>query len=486
MKGLLFSDTLFSKSLRGGGILASASGIENILRFVRNIILARILAPEAFGLMATVIAAVAMLEAFSEVGLRQSIIQNRKGSEKEFLNIIWWLSVIRGSFIYCIAYFAAPFIAEFFSRPETTTILRTAFVVIPLNALMSPRVTVLEKKMQFLKWIVLIQGSAVAGVIIAIGSAFYFQNVWALIYGYVSEAIFKCLLSYMFCPFQPMLELKSDHLKEILSFSRGMYGLPIMMLLFVQMDVIIIGRVLSMEMLGLYALARGLSEMPVNFFSKIAHPILLPSFSILQDNRDKLTKALLDITNMMTTLVMPLFAFFMVFSDLLLSMFYGKIYAVAAVPFSILCLYSFVYLCTTIIMNAFISVGKPNLQRAAAIARTAFFLIIIYPATKIFGLPGAATSLLAAAIVSLVIQQHYLKKIMAIGLHDYCGTWMLGARISLIVIIPGILLRMALDGYDVVAVAGGAILCILSWGVGFTKIPLVREKLLAANSQVSR
>ena len=256
------------------------------------------------------------------------------------------------------------------------------------------------------------------------------------------------------------------------------------MLLFAQMDVIVIGRVSSMELLGVYALARGLAEMPANFFSKIAHPVLLPSFSILQDSRDKLNKAILDTTNMMTTLVLPLFAFFMVFSDLLLSLLYGNIYATAAVPFSILCIYSFVYLCTTIIMSAFISVGKPNLQRMAAVARTALFLVIIYPATKYFGLPGAAASLLVATIVSLVIQQHYLKKVMNIGLHEYFGTWMLGTKISLIVIIPGILLRLVLDGYSVVAVASGSLLCVLSWGIGITQMPLIREKLLTANTQM--
>ena len=451
MKGLLFSDTLFSKSIRSGGILASASVVENILRFIRNIILARLLAPDAFGLMATVMAGVAMLEAFSEVGLRQSIIQNKRGSEKEYLNIIWWLSTIRGLTIYCLAWLAAPLIGEFFNRPDSIMMLRVGFLVIPFNALVSPRITVLEKKMQFLKWVVLIQGSAVAGIIIAIGSALYFQNVWALIVGYVSESVFKCLLSYIYYPIIPALKCNTSCLKDILSFSRGMYGLPIMMLLFVQADIIVIGRVLSLELLGLYVLARSISDMPVNFFSKIAQPVLLPSYSKLQESRDKLRKALLDTTNMMATLAIPLFAFFILFSDIILSLLYGTIYATAAIPFSILCIYSFVYICTAIIMSAFISIGRPNLQRSAAIARTFLFLIIIYPATKICGLSGAASSLLVATCMSLAIQQYYLTKMMDIGITEYCGTWALGAMLSLIVIIPGILLRLVLDGNNLIS-----------------------------------
>jgi lipopolysaccharide exporter len=480
IKSLMLSDSLLSRSLRSGGILASASVVENLLRFVRNVVLARLLAPDAFGLMATVMAAVAMLEAFSEVGLRQSIIQNNRGSEDDFLNIIWWLSVIRGMIIYCIAYMAAPFIGEFFNRPDSTMILRTGFLAIPFNALVSPRITVLEKKLQFMRWVVLMQGSAVAGIAIAIGSAVYFQNVWALILGYISESVFKCLLSYIYCPIFPVLKFNTVCLKDILSFSRGMYGLPIMMLLFVQTDVIIIGRVLSMELLGLYAIARGLSEIPANFFSKIAHPILLPSFSMLQDNHSKLNNAILDTTNMMATMAIPLFVFFILFSDLLLSLLYGAIYGSMAVTFSILCIYSFVYLCSSIAMSAFISIGMPSLQRTASATRTVLFLVIIYPAVLTLGPSGAAASLLITTIVSLAIQQYYLKNVMMIRVAEYFKTWMLGIKISIIVLIPGITLRIVIKQHDEFVFGSGMILCLIAWIIGIIKMVMLREKLRAA------
>ena len=422
-----------------------------------------------------------MVEAFSEVGLRQSIIQNKRGTEREFLNVIWWLSAIRGSVIYGLAYIAAPLIGEFFNSPDSILMLRVGFLVIPFNALVSPRITVLEKKMQFMRWAVLIQGSAVAGIIIAIGSAFYFQNVWALILGYVSESVFKCLLSYIYYPIIPVLKVNATCLKDILSFSRGMYGLPIMALLFVQTDIIVIGRVLSLELLGLYVLARSLSDMPINFFSKIAQPVLLPSYSMLQESSVKLNKAFLDTTNIMATLAIPMFAFFVLFSDILLSLLYGTIYGSMAIPFSILCIYSFMYICSTIIMSAFIAVGKPAIQRAAAASRTVVFLLIIYPATKMYGLPGAAASLLVAVIVSLVVQQYYLRKIMTISLAEYSRTWALGAKISLIVIIPGILFRLMITDQDAVVVASGLFLCMLAWIVGFINMPLVREILLTDN-----
>ena len=79
---LVNSQNLLSRGIRAGSILTLGSLAENILRFIRNIILTRLLAPDAFGLMATVMASVVVVEVFSEVGLKQSVIQNKRGAEE--------------------------------------------------------------------------------------------------------------------------------------------------------------------------------------------------------------------------------------------------------------------------------------------------------------------------------------------------------------------------------------------------------------------
>ena len=90
------SESLIGRCLRGGGVLTIGNFAENLARFIRNIVLARLLAPEAFSLMATVISSVAALEAFVEVGLGQSLTQKKKGAEEGFLNLTWWFSAVSG------------------------------------------------------------------------------------------------------------------------------------------------------------------------------------------------------------------------------------------------------------------------------------------------------------------------------------------------------------------------------------------------------
>ena len=103
MKNLFASNTLKGKFAKGGLVLTGSSFIENSIRLLRNVILTRLLAPESFGLMATIIALVNLFTAITEVGIRQAVIQNREGESNNFLNIAWWLSVLRGGLLFLFA-----------------------------------------------------------------------------------------------------------------------------------------------------------------------------------------------------------------------------------------------------------------------------------------------------------------------------------------------------------------------------------------------
>jgi O-antigen/teichoic acid export membrane protein len=250
-------------------------------------ILARLLAPDAFGLMATIMATAATAEAFAEVGLTQSIIQNKRGADKEFLNIIWWLASLRAIALYMVAYFATPFISNFLNIHESTTIMRTAFTVILFRGFTSPNIYLLQKELRFTKWVLLTQGASCLGVLVAIVSAFYLRNVWALVLGYISEAFLTFAFSYIFYPLIPRFKFNSSHASEIIGFSKKVFGLPILMVIYYQADNFVIGKVLSIGTLGLYFLARNLAELPNTIFSKIS-PVLLPAFSLMQDDKVKL------------------------------------------------------------------------------------------------------------------------------------------------------------------------------------------------------
>ena len=105
---------LKERAVRGGAWLGAGTGIEQGLRFLRNIILTRLLAPEAFGLMAIVLALNTAFESFTDVGIKQAIVQNPRGQTREYLNGAWWFSCIRAVVLYGLAFWSAPFLERFY------------------------------------------------------------------------------------------------------------------------------------------------------------------------------------------------------------------------------------------------------------------------------------------------------------------------------------------------------------------------------------
>ena len=103
----------------GVGVLAGRGS-----RLIRNMVLARLLVPEAFGTMAIIMMAAMALEAVTEVGVKQSVIQNKCGADPDYLNVAWWFQAIRGALLFALAFLAAPWVSAFYDRPELLRLLQ--------------------------------------------------------------------------------------------------------------------------------------------------------------------------------------------------------------------------------------------------------------------------------------------------------------------------------------------------------------------------
>ena len=133
------------------------------------------------------------------------------------------------------------------------------------------------------------------------------KNVWALLLVYLTEAALRTILSFIFA--QTKFKLDRSYTKEVLNFSRRMFGLPIIMMIYTQIDIFVIGKILSLKILGTYVLVKHLAEMPMEFFSKIVHPVTLPVFSSMQEEKTKLVNTLISVTRITGLLAFRLWLF---------------------------------------------------------------------------------------------------------------------------------------------------------------------------------
>ena len=181
------ADGLKSTVFRGGAWLGAGSFIEQVMRFGRNMLLTRLLAPEAFGTMAIVLSATTLIQVLAEVGAREALIQSPRGTEEGHIGAAWWMSVGRSLSIYSVIYVMAPFISRFYANGELAALARIATLSIVFDGLLSPRAIVAQKQMKFSKWATINNGGGILGVLTTVVLSYFLRDVWALAIGYCSE-----------------------------------------------------------------------------------------------------------------------------------------------------------------------------------------------------------------------------------------------------------------------------------------------------------
>lgn len=484
---MLQDSGLKARSVRGTMVLGTGVMFERMLRLIRNIILTRMLVPDEFGLVAIVITASVAFEAIAEVGVRQSVIHNKRGSETEYLNVAWWFQALRGLCLFVIAFWAAPLIASFYDNPQLLAMLRVAFVAILFNGFISPRVYALEKKIQFAKLVFLFQGSGLFGTLVSFGIVFFVvQSAWALVIGFVVEAAFKFFLSFILVPFMPGIKIDKDSLIDLLKYSRRMLGVPILAVIAFQMDVLVLGKVVSEEQVGMYWLTLQLALYVNVLFSNVIYPILLPVFSEKQNDEESLGAAARKVTTFAAILGVPITTFLVICAGPILSTIYGSKYRAVAIPFGLLCIYSLVRMQGSVLSQIYFAIGKPNLHRRFVILRLAMLILLLYPAIVQFGILGAAVVVLLANLTGLCMQVFWMRKPIGLRFNEYAYCWIPGLRLAVIVLLPVALLRFFKDGTLFLDIVVGGLACSAACIIGLLSLRRSSRKIHIVSSESTR
>jgi PST family polysaccharide transporter len=408
-----------SEAISSSIIISFGNTFEQAFRFLRNIILTRLLVPEIFGIMAIVLAVTQATLAFTNIGINYAIIQNKQGKREEFLNIAFWISLLRGAGLYVIMFILAPYISDFYDNPELTQYLRIVFLGTLFGALMSPRAHVLVKEMQFKRWIMIQNFGGILSVIITLILAYYLQNIWALVIGFTFESFNRMTLSYILCPFKPSLKFDKDMNRELISFAKGMLGLGILYFVFHRGEIFVIGKLCTKYELGLYHIALSLAYVPYTFLGTVLEKIGLPKFSRIQDDTAKMNELLNTLTRILTYFIFPFLFLVFIFSGDLLGILYGSKYATIALPFFLACTVIVLRLIGLPITQIYFAKGKPELHRYFSGLRTFLFVILVYPFTKYYGLIGAPISSLIAMVIGLSYQIYRMKNIFPFEMGKY-------------------------------------------------------------------
>lgn len=269
---------------RGSLILVIQQGLSQGLRLVGNVILTRLLTPEAFGLMAIVRMFMLGLQLVSDVGLQPAIIRLKDGASREVLDTGFTIQAIRGVILLVVGAAIAGPVAIFYEEPLLQWLLIFVMATSLIRGFESLNMVTLSRRLQVGRIAAIDLSSQVLALVAMVVVAYVFRSVWALVVGAIATALVRTVLSHVAVS-GPRSRFGWDRetASYLSSFGRWILLSTLMTFIAGRIDVALLGKLVPMEQLGIYSVAFLIARVPDTIVQRLSNMILLPVLAEAQD-----------------------------------------------------------------------------------------------------------------------------------------------------------------------------------------------------------
>ncbi len=256
-------------------------GISMALRVVNSMVLTRILMPESFGLMALVSTLVVGISLLSDIGLNSSVIQSPRGDDPAFLNTAWTVQVLRGLGIFVVSLLLAWPMSILYHEPRLLLLVPALGLTVVIGSFNSTNLLSMSRHMGVRRVFLLDMSTMVFSMIVTIGLAFVFRSVWVLVAGSAISSVYKLVLSHyqrLIPGIKNQLCWDKESVHGLIHFGKWILLATAFYFFASQADRLILGKLISFTLLGVYGIAYSVSDIPravINAFSnRVGFPFM--------------------------------------------------------------------------------------------------------------------------------------------------------------------------------------------------------------------
>lgn len=278
---------------------------NQFVSLVVQIVLARLLLPEEFGLIGYLTIFIAVSDILVEQGFASALIQKKDVDEIDFSSV-FYVNLIVSIFVYAILFFCAPFLASFYGEPELCAITRIYLSSIILNAFGVVHNTILSKGLDFKKSFFRHLFGTISYGGIAIYLAYNGFGVWALIYGRLVGYFVGVVVLWVSVRWYPKSGISFERIKVLFAFSSRILGTRLLNTIFNNVNSLIVGRFYTSSDLGLYQRGQNIPQTVMGAVDGSMSEVMYPTFSKLQDDLPKLKSSLRRSMKLSTFVVFPM------------------------------------------------------------------------------------------------------------------------------------------------------------------------------------
>ncbi len=272
--------SLRERATRGTIISLGGQFLAQLLRMISNLVLSRLLFPEAFGLMALVSLVLIAIEQIINIGTHSTVIRHERGDDPSFLDTAWTIQVGRGLIVWVGVSALAPLLASFYQEPQLASLLPVALLSLVIGSFGSMKIALLYRRLELGRRVAIELVAQVATIGVAITLAWIFHSVWALVIGGLVNQATRTVLSHTWIPGRrDRLGWDRSAARELISFGKWVFASSGFSFLAAQLDVAILGRLASLGDLGVYMIGMTVPNLLRELLGQVSGSVLMPALS---------------------------------------------------------------------------------------------------------------------------------------------------------------------------------------------------------------
>ncbi|MCB9877175.1 MAG: oligosaccharide flippase family protein [Planctomycetes bacterium] len=412
-------------------------GGQRVLQMVSLAALWRLIPKEDLGLFFGLLTGIGIIEALTMFVGEQSTISSQRTVDRRYLDTVFTVRVLRGLLISSALCGLAWPLAWFFDDAESAANywLPGLFLVLAPNgvfdALQSPARAAHMKGLDFRRIVLGDFAAAVLGAGVTIALAATWQDVWALVIGYLCTTALKSAISYLSAPHRPRFCFDRAVLQELLHYNLGAAGAPFLLLLIFTSPALVLTKVLGdWGALAVYDGAGKLAKLPEDVFLRVLGPVAIPAYAQLRQDPERLQKAWLRAVHTFLLLGAPMTVSLAWCGDALPQLAFGADYAAIDGLFALLSLHGGLTGMTSVIGPLFWAIGRPQLDRNTQFVRCVVIYGLGIVLAKQHGVLGFAIAACVSIGVALLISAVLAMRILHVRPGAFAAAMRDGALIG--------------------------------------------------------
>lgn len=383
------------------------------LQFATTLVLARLLVPADFGVMAMLAVFTEVAQALANAGLSAALIQRQDVDHRDESTVFWFNLCVAAvlALLLCIC---APLIADFYRLPAVTPLVRVMALSMLVSAVGSIHFALLSKRLDFRLQAKVGGVAAVVSGGAAIGMALAGFGVWSLAVQSVLMAALTSALLWLFNPWRPARVMDMKSLRKLLGFGAYQTANILMETVYSRLYSVIIGRMFGAKPLGYYGIADTTRSLPALFLVGLVSRVALPMFARANGDAALYRRGIQLGNRMMMMINLPAAAAMMVLAEPIIEVLFGKQWLPAAQFLRILAIAILFYPLHVINLQALMAQGHARLMFRLEVAKKVLGLILLVGGAK-FGLLGIAWSQALHSLLCLGINAYFTRRWFGYG-----------------------------------------------------------------------